>query len=500
MHGVIRAQVGLMEHPGIDLAAEQILEQDVGLLAEYLVVCEIPSPVAVVQVVVLVRPFGRRCDVVEEVDRSPRDHEDARVFPVEDAGLGRRVVHPGPRGVRDEEADAGVVGRSHGLRVREPGDVGRDQRTKIVVRESHGGGYFVVARDLLVDDVVAGGVQVLVAVRVIDPWELEPRHLRRRGERVEGVGAGRAFPVHVVVDEDIVDLGRHVDVALSQEQPPGHPVHDAVREHQAVDQEEVPIERHGEHLATVGIGPDQGEGVALGVAQEHVRSGSCRCGQVRPGLGDDDRIRRVHVGKHGLPCRRQLRGDRARRGVQARRRAEAQVRGRIHICDRGADPILGLVVPQGLPFRRVEGAGPGRAVEVRQGPGGEHDALVERVSAPVRQHARRESAGSLARDVERVGNAFVLHRLTDRSKHRLGPVGGDDQDLRVQSRRRDRQLGRARRGGRVRGKDLGQRGNRRQLRWRQAQVRRRDRQWQRGHWERGRRWKGHRRRWERRKR
>ena len=34
VHAVIGAQVGLMEHPGIDLAPEQVLEQDVRFLAE----------------------------------------------------------------------------------------------------------------------------------------------------------------------------------------------------------------------------------------------------------------------------------------------------------------------------------------------------------------------------------------------------------------------------------------------------------------------------------
>ena len=313
VHAVIGAQVGLMEHPGIDLAPEQVLEQDVRFLVQDLAVAQVASPVVAVEEVVLVRPLGRRGHVVEEVDRPPRDHEDVGLVLVVDPRLRRRVVHPRLGRVGDEEADAGVVGGAHGIRVREPGDVGRDQRAAVVVRESHRGGRLVVARDLPIDAVIAGGVrvQVLVGERVVDPRELGIRQVHGRGEQVGRVDAGRALaverhveayarglglelflrlprdggrpvdrvdavgasPVHVVVDEDVVDLRRHVDVALSEEQPSRDPVQEAVRERQAVDQEEVSIERRGEHLPVVGVGPDQRERVVLRIGQEQTDSG-----------------------------------------------------------------------------------------------------------------------------------------------------------------------------------------------------------------------------------
>ena len=260
--------------------------------------------------------------------------------------------------------------------------------------------------------------------------------------------------VDVVVDEDIVHLRRGVDMALSQEQPPRHPVQEPVREGEAVHEKEVPVERRREHLAAIRVVSDQHERVAACVGQEHVRPEARGGRQVRPGLGDDDRVRLVHIGEHGLPCRSEQSGNRARGGVDPRERAVAVVRGRIHVADRGADPVLGLVVPQRLPFRGVEGARPLRSVEIPETPGRHHDALVIRVSVAIGQHRWRESSRSVARDVERVGNPLVLCRLTDRSEHRLGPIGGDDQDLCVQPRHRPRQLGGARRRGRVRGQDL----------------------------------------------
>ncbi len=245
-------------------------------------------------------------------------------------------------------------------------------------------------------------------------------------------------------------------MALAQEEPPGHPAVRAIRKRQAVHEKVVAVEGHRQHGAAVGVVANERERVPLSVAEQNGSVGSRSRRKVRIRLGKRERIGAVHVAKRLDTCARQRRRDRrSGRVYGAGNGTVAVVRRRIHVSHDRADLELRLVVPQSLPLRGVQRAGPGRAIQVREGTGREKDALVVAVGVSVGEQARHEPARRRGCGVERIRHADVVRRLANPGQHRLCSVSGDDEHLGIEPGRCGGELRRSGCRGCVGGEHLG---------------------------------------------
>ena len=187
----VHAHIGLVKHPGIVLALEQVLREHVALVVEDLGVAEIAPPERPVEVVVLRHPLVGGRHVVEEVGRPPRDHQDLRLQRVVDAGVGRRVVVPGDRRIGDQEADAGVERRAHHVGGGEAAVTGVHQVHRRKRPQPELAGDVDVVVELGEREAVALPVEIRVVAGVADPVEAAGDLLRSDRQRVAGARARR---------------------------------------------------------------------------------------------------------------------------------------------------------------------------------------------------------------------------------------------------------------------------------------------------------------------
>ena len=214
---VVRGQVGLVEHPRIELAAQQVCEQLTAFLVEHLRVAQVAAPVRVVVAVVLGDPVGRRGDVEEEVVGAPRDDEDARLAGGPHADVGRRIVLTRLGRVAEEVSQPVVERRLQERRIAEAGHVRLDQRVTRIVGKPQRVGSSVVLLNLGSRGGRRDFVEVGVVVGVADPEELRLQRLRDRGQRV-----GRRSGRRAANDERVAlahHLTRKMPLSMSVQSP-----------------------------------------------------------------------------------------------------------------------------------------------------------------------------------------------------------------------------------------------------------------------------------------
>ena len=474
VRAVVCHQIRLMKHPRIVFAAQHVHQQLPALAIEDLIVRERLVPIRSIQAVVFGGPVRRRRDVVEQIGRAARNHQDRRRDRIADADVRHGIVVPGLRRVGDDVADADVDGGLQEFGIREASDVRRDEVHRIEGGERHLPRHADVQLHFVHRRGVADVVEHRVRVGVAHPMESRFERSCRRCQRVVRVDSRRPFAVErqgepkcgrhrlriarglplggafqiiarhaygeascfgigtahgarlpsFVVDEHIVGLRAQIGAPRTDEHAARRPVDEAVAEQHRVHQHRVAVEGERELFAAVGIRSDGRERVTRSVRQQRRGGRTERTREVRVRVSDLERRRRLQIRKDCAACRRQRGGERRIGSLDRCSPIEAEIRS-------GEQEPVDLTDAE-LRFERVEClrlVGRERARPTTRRFSGEiagrlDDRVEIRVTA-VREECRRQSARRHAL------------RLTRRS---CAAVGGQDQNAELETAGRRRRL------------------------------------------------------------